>query len=199
MSVVSLVVIVAGWWVNAPEHSVRDIRQLLRGGRYSELEAITRPEDRWVLIFLNEADLQPAPSTWADWLSGVQRFRTVELYEDGPLAQVLVDYGRIHCERRFAERIEQGQQGLRIGGTDNRLMNRLRRPDGWLKKTVETTPDDDALITKLFLMTLNRRPTDEERQAIEEHFANEKDRGLAAEDVAWSLLRTKEFLLPKPQ
>lgn len=195
MNIAAFVLIVGGWWVNAPDQSVSRIHRLLESGRYAELEEITPPEDRWALIFLTEADLQPAMLTWADWLSGVRRFRTVELYEDGPLAEVVVYGGHIHCPRRFAEWIDQGPRVLG-NGRDQRLANRLRRPDGWLKKTIEATPDDDALISKLLLTTLNRRPTDEERLLIQQHFDKENDRRLVAEDIVWSLLRTNEFLRP---
>lgn len=73
-------------------------------------------------------------------------------------------------------------------------MKRLSRADGWLKKKVEATSDDSVLVSQLFLTVLNRHPTNEERQSVEQHFATEKSREFAAQDVVWALLRSKEFL-----
>lgn len=53
----------------------------------------------------------------------------------------------------------------------------------------------DEILDELYLRTLSRLPTDEERTVLRQAFPpGEADRRAAVEDVLWSVLNTKEFL-----
>ncbi len=55
-------------------------------------------------------------------------------------------------------------------------------------------PSDAALVEELYLTFYSRRPVESERRAALEYLAGAKDRRAAAEDLAWSLLNSLEFL-----
>jgi hypothetical protein len=55
--------------------------------------------------------------------------------------------------------------------------------------------DDGALAEELYLTFFSRFPTDEERRVAIEHLAGSSDnRRRAAEDLAWTMLNSLEFI-----
>jgi hypothetical protein len=72
-----------------------------------------------------------------------------------------------------------------------------------IKRLLQASLSDDAIMDELWLAALSRFPTDEERQKVRAHLADRlkdaKDnantlREQAWQDVLWALLNTKEFL-----
>jgi hypothetical protein len=51
----------------------------------------------------------------------------------------------------------------------------------------------ESIIEQLYLATLSRRPTDQERQAMTEHLGRGDNLRLSCEDLLWALLNSKEF------
>ncbi len=72
------------------------------------------------------------------------------------------------------------------------LHEKIRAPDGRLAQILTTFPDDAAAIDELFLATLSRLPTAQERTEILGTLAG-ADRTEAMADLLWALLNSKEF------
>jgi len=58
-------------------------------------------------------------------------------------------------------------------------------------------PTEDQLIEDLYLWSLSRRPTVKEVEVAKKHFASygDQQRTDAAQDLMWSLLNSRDFLL----
>jgi len=56
-------------------------------------------------------------------------------------------------------------------------------------------PDADALVTEVFLRTVSRPPTDEERRKAREDLAAAGDPIDGARDLLWVMLNTREFMV----
>jgi hypothetical protein len=75
------------------------------------------------------------------------------------------------------------------------LQAKLAHESGRVATIVRTIPDDRALIDELYLTFLSRPPsTDERRYALEYLSTRTAERRKAAEDLAWSLMNTLEFV-----
>lgn len=72
----------------------------------------------------------------------------------------------------------------------------LSRPDNLLGHLLESEKDDTQLVTQLFQTILTRDPTPTEstRATTLLSSGSEKDRRGAADDLAWALLNSKEFI-----
>ncbi|MCB1086039.1 MAG: DUF1553 domain-containing protein [Verrucomicrobiae bacterium] len=81
---------------------------------------------------------------------------------------------------------------LTSGGTLNEL---LTGPDNQLSKWLKENPENGNLVDQLYWSILTREPSRTERMAYDYFLGQAEDRRKAAEDVAWSLLNAKEFLL----
>jgi hypothetical protein len=77
---------------------------------------------------------------------------------------------------------------------DPALLGKLRSPQNRLKALLAAKADDDVALDELFLATLTRLPTAEERAAFAENRAGKKDRQAAYADVLWALVNTNEFI-----
>jgi len=76
-----------------------------------------------------------------------------------------------------------------------RVQEKIANPNGRVAKLVKDITDDEKRIEEIFLWTLSRAPTDTERQACMTYVRESAAPQRAYEDVMWSLLNTKEFLL----
>jgi hypothetical protein len=63
-----------------------------------------------------------------------------------------------------------------------------------IKRLLAQGKSDDDIITELYLATLSRFPTQEERKKTITYLANKPQRERALQDVLWALLNTKEFM-----
>ncbi|MCE9607309.1 MAG: DUF1549 and DUF1553 domain-containing protein [Planctomycetia bacterium] len=78
---------------------------------------------------------------------------------------------------------------------DTALTKKIADPAGRLAKLLKATPDDDRLLDELYLLTLARLPNDAERTRSREHLKSASSRTLGFEDLFWSLLNRREFLI----
>lgn len=72
---------------------------------------------------------------------------------------------------------------------------KISSPQGRVAEVLKTVEDDGRRIDTLFLWSLGRTPTDEERQAVLKHVHDSPTPQRGFEDLLWSLLNTREFLL----
>lgn len=74
------------------------------------------------------------------------------------------------------------------------INDKLASKDGRIAKLLAAKTSDDKLIEELYLASVSRFPTAEERAVALKTLTGAKDRQKAAEDVLWALLNSKEFL-----
>jgi hypothetical protein len=84
------------------------------------------------------------------------------------------------------------------------VLNLLNSPDiqaklsheaGTVARLVRETTDDGKLVEELYLTFFARFPTDKEKSFATEHLAKHTEkRRAAAEDLAWAMLNSTEFL-----
>jgi hypothetical protein len=74
------------------------------------------------------------------------------------------------------------------------IQAKLSHASGRVARLVESEPSNDALIDELYLNFFSRPADDEERRVPLEYLQANPDRQRAAEDLAWSLLNSLEFL-----
>jgi hypothetical protein len=108
----------------------------------------------------------------------------------------LVQFGRpkreltCECERGGDTSLGQIFQFI-SGPTITRVLtdkhNRLR--------SLTKHPDNGASVRDLYWALLTRAPTADEAKVMESLLSSAKDRRVALEDISWSLVNAKEFLL----
>jgi hypothetical protein len=94
------------------------------------------------------------------------------------------------CERRQEPSVAQVLHLLNAP----EVQARLSHAGGRVAKLMRGEQLDRALVEELYLTYYARFPTAAEQQAALEYLARAKDRRQAAEDLAWSLLNSLEFL-----
>ena len=78
------------------------------------------------------------------------------------------------------------------GETLNRL---LQQDDNRIGRMIREGRDDGEIVDMLYRAVLTRRPSEHEHKAMCDYLAAGNDRRAAFEDIAWSLLNAKEFIL----
>lgn len=94
------------------------------------------------------------------------------------------------CERGTDTSIGQIFQFISGPIVSNAVSQKYNRLGSLLKN-----PDNGAVTRDLYWAILTRAPTSDEAKVMEALLASAKDRRLALEDIAWSLVNAKEFLL----
>jgi len=74
------------------------------------------------------------------------------------------------------------------------IQSKISHADGNVVRFVGAYQNDDELVERLYLQCLSRYPTSEERQTSGDYLRRADDRQAAAEDIAWSMLNSIEFL-----
>lgn len=95
------------------------------------------------------------------------------------------------CERSTEATLGQAFQ-LVSGETINKS---LARSDNRLGRLIASGKPSAEIVEELFLWSVARYPSEEESRSIVDDLDRAVDRRAALEDVAWSLLNSKEFLL----
>lgn len=95
------------------------------------------------------------------------------------------------CERSEAPNLSQALYFY----NDQALIEKITAPTGRLARLLKEIPDDNRLLDALYLLTLSRLPTDPERSRTRAHLEASKSRNEGFEDVLWSLLNRREFLI----
>jgi len=74
------------------------------------------------------------------------------------------------------------------------IQEKLSHSGGRLARLLAEIPSDDMLAEELYLTCFSRFPTDEEKQVATVYLKENGDRRRAAEDLAWSMMNSLEFL-----
>jgi hypothetical protein len=75
------------------------------------------------------------------------------------------------------------------------VRQKIALPGGRIAQIIKDVAGEGQRIDELYLWTLSRMPTDEERQTCVKYVKESSSPQRGLEDVLWSLLNTKEFLL----
>jgi hypothetical protein len=76
-----------------------------------------------------------------------------------------------------------------------RVWQKIADPKGQAARILKEFSDDRARIEELFLVVLSRLPTETEREASLKHLQTAKPAEKGLQEVLWTLLNTREFLL----
>ncbi|MFN0129569.1 MAG: DUF1549 domain-containing protein [Verrucomicrobiales bacterium] len=184
---------------------LRHLMRLILTSRAYQLSSATRPENQGDSRFYSHyyarrlpaevlldamASATGVPDSFHGYPLGL---RAVQLPEPGVASYFLTLFGRSDrvtacaCERRGDVSLPQ-LLNLRNG---DELPHKLAHPAGRLTRLL-ATPDDDAVIEALYLSTLARRPSADERQLVRGHLATDA-RDAVFRDLFWALLNSKEF------
>jgi hypothetical protein len=115
--------------------------------------------------------------------------------QNGNLAYALRIFGRpprtsaCDCERALDPALPQTLYRM----TDAALLAKL--PRGRLAGLLKSKKTDQEILDELFLATLTRFPSEDEKQLFATYRASRKDRQTAFTDTLWALINTREFIL----
>jgi hypothetical protein len=79
--------------------------------------------------------------------------------------------------------------------TDTSLITKLNAANGRVRNLVSSNKSDDEVLEEMFLATLTRYPTKEDKELFAEYRSTRKDRQSAFTDAMWALINTREFIL----
>jgi hypothetical protein len=79
--------------------------------------------------------------------------------------------------------------------TDQNVLSKLNDSTGRLQKLIGSKLSDEQVLEEVFLATLTRVPTADERSAFAEYRSRVTDRQTAFVDTMWALINTREFIL----
>jgi hypothetical protein len=123
-------------------------------------------------------------------------YRAIQLWDSKVPHYFLNLFGRpvrssaCECERNAEPSVGQVLHLLNAPG----LHAKLAEEDGSIARLVRRVDDGAALVEELYLMFYSRFPTADERSAAVDFLRAGHSRREAAEDLAWSLMNTLEFL-----
>jgi hypothetical protein len=122
--------------------------------------------------------------------------RAVQLWDSKVNPYFLKVFGRPQrvsacaCERQEGPSVAQVLHLM----NSPRTQARLAHEDGRVARLVRRGASDGELVEELYLTCFSRFPTEEEKRAAVEYLAGKPDRRRAAEDLAWGLLNSLEFV-----
>jgi hypothetical protein len=188
------------------DYDLRHMMRLIMNSRIYQLSSETRPansrDNRFYSHFY--ARRLPAevlldaicaatgePEEFAGYPLGV---RAIQIPDPTTDSYFLTLFGR--SERTTACACERSgdvtlPQLLHLQNGDG-MVQKLKSPTGRLAKLLAKQPDNGRVIEQLYLSTLSRPPTDEERDVIT-GLLQDGDRDESLQDVFWALLNSKEF------
>ena len=123
--------------------------------------------------------------------------RAIELWDSHVPHYFLRLFGRpqretaCQCERVVEPNVSQVLHVL----NSPQVQAKLAHSRGRVSRLVSQIQDDAALADELFLICFSRTPTATERNAAMRHLKRAEDRQRGAEDLAWSLMNSLEFVL----
>jgi Protein of unknown function (DUF1549)/Protein of unknown function (DUF1553) len=124
-------------------------------------------------------------------------YRAIQLWDSHVPHEFLKLFGRpvrasaCECERSAAPSVSQVLHVL----NSPHLQGKLSHAGGRIARLVRRHADDGKLVDELYLTIYSRFPTKAERAATAKYLGGHKaHRQRAAEDVAWSMMNTVEFL-----
>jgi hypothetical protein len=72
------------------------------------------------------------------------------------------------------------------------ILAKIQSPTGILATALAAEAENEPVVTRLFLASVSRRPTEAELQSIDAQLRGQ-DRGEVLADLLWALLNSKEF------
>ncbi|HJT31497.1 MAG TPA: DUF1553 domain-containing protein [Pirellulales bacterium] len=133
------------------------------------------------------------PEKFAGFPAGL---RAAELPDGEYQHRFLAAFGRparalaCACERDGESNL--GQALELIGGEG--IEAQIRSPTGRVARLLSAGADNPAIVEELFLATLSRYPSDDERRDLSQRLSTARDRRAAIEDLLWALINHPEFL-----
>jgi hypothetical protein len=95
------------------------------------------------------------------------------------------------CERSESTTLAQAFQLI----NGEAVRTRLEAPDNRIGRLLKSGATEGTILEEIYLASLSRLPTANDRAAALDHVGRADDRRKAWEDVAWAVLNSKEFLL----
>ncbi len=136
--------------------------------------------------------------TRAARIPGPLNGRKREAGDDSGLA-FLAQFGQpprlLACECERTDDTTMGQSFSLISGPQVDAL--LKRRDNVLGRLLGASSPDEAKVEALYWSILTRAPSAEEKKTLGTLLANARDKRAALEDMAWSLVNAKEFVLRK--
>jgi hypothetical protein len=123
-------------------------------------------------------------------------YRAIQLWDSGVQHYFLRLFGRpvrqtaCECERNVEPSVAQVLHFL----NSPEIEAKLNHEAGRIKRLAESIADDGALADELYLTVFSRWPNAQERRDAIENLSNSADRRRAAEDQAWAMLNSLEFI-----
>ena len=78
---------------------------------------------------------------------------------------------------------------------NTKILEKIRSPEAQIARWMKAGHPLEKVVEQIYLATLNRRPTEQERELIAQHFQQVGDLLTACQDLQHALLNTNEFLL----
>lgn len=133
------------------------------------------------------------PEQFNGWPVG---YRAIQIWDNRLPSDFLEVFGRpvrqsvCACERGSDPTIAQALHLMNSTRTDAKITSR----DGRAASLAASSQSPEQIVDELFLTTLTRFPSIEERTRVVQTFTDSANRQEAIEDVLWMLLNTKEFV-----
>ncbi|HKB35407.1 MAG TPA: hypothetical protein VKD72_03070, partial [Gemmataceae bacterium] len=96
------------------------------------------------------------------------------------------------CERSMDPALPQK---LFLMTDQNLIVTKFQAASGRLQTLLKSKKNDDEILEEMFLATLSRFPTEEDKRVFAGYKAAQKDRQKLFGDTLWALLNTREFIL----
>jgi hypothetical protein len=122
--------------------------------------------------------------------------RAIQLWDSRLPSYFLETFGKpvrasvCECERSPEPSMTQALHLLNSPGIERKVSS----PTGRVRRLVDAGKSSAELIDELYLATLSRLPTDDERRELVSVLSTRPDRQRAAEDVLWALMNSREFV-----
>lgn len=133
------------------------------------------------------------PEEFNGWPVG---YRAIQIWDNRMPSYFFRIFGRparvsvCECERGNEPSITQA---LHLMNSDE-TVRKIRHRDGFARRLSDSDRTPDEIIEELYLATVSRLPTDNERELMLQAFRESKERRFATEDVLWALLNSREFV-----
>jgi hypothetical protein len=133
------------------------------------------------------------PEEFNGWPKG---YRAIQVWDNKLPSHFLEVFGRptrqtvCACERGVEPSIAQALHLMNAPGTIAKIEHR----DSRARSLADSGRPPAEIIDELYLATLSRFPSEDERHTMLKALANSMNRREAVEDILWALLNTKEFV-----
>ncbi len=191
----------------AHRYDLRNLMRLILTSRTYQLASATRPGNETDSRFYSHYAARRLPAevmldAICDATGVPERFdgypygvRAIQVPDPGAASYFLRTFGRSErvtacaCERGSDVSLPQVLHLISGEVTTGKVGN----PTGWLAKKLAAEKDDDRVLEELFLRTLSRLPTAQDRAKVK-GMLKDTSRDELFRDLFWALLNSKDFL-----